>query len=106
MIDDKQLRAKLAKIQALFRVAGSPREKTSAAADMDRLQHRLSDSDGDDEPEIELKLSLPNMWSGRLFMALCGKHDLNPYRYAWQRRTAVMVRVQKRLTVSARPLSN
>ena len=96
MVDDEELRAKLAKVEALFREAAGPGERAAAAAAMDRLQGRLGSSDGDREPEVELKFSLPDMWSVRLFIAVCRKHGVRPYRYARQRRTTVMVRAPER----------
>ena len=95
MVDDEELRAKLAKVEALFRGAGSPGERAAAAAAMGRLQGRLGGSDGDREPEVELKFSLPDMWSVRLFIAVCRKRGVCPYRYARQRRTTVMVRARE-----------
>ncbi len=89
-----ELRAKLAKVEALFRGAGSPGERAAAAA-MGRLQGRLGESDRHREPEVELKFSLPDMWSVRLFIAFCRKHGVRPYRYASQRRTTVMVRARE-----------
>ena len=97
MIEDKELRVKLAKVEALFRGTGSPGEKAAAAAAMDRLQGRLGGSDGDGDPEIEMKFSLPDMWSVRLFISVCRKHGVHPYRYARQQRTTVMVRTRERL---------
>ena len=44
MIDDEALRAKLAKVEALFRRAGSPGERAAAEAAMGRLQDRLGGS--------------------------------------------------------------
>ena len=96
MINDEELRAKLAKVEALFREAAGPGERAAAAAAMDRLQGRLGTSDGDREPEVELKLSLPDMWSVRLFIAVCRKHGVHPFRYARQHRTTVMVRARER----------
>ena len=96
MVDDEELRAKLAKVQALFQDAGSPGERAAAAAAMDRLHDRLGTPDGNREPEVELQYSLPDMWSVRLFIAICRKHGVHPYRYARQRRTTVMVRARER----------
>ena len=62
---------------------------------MGRLKGRLDDSDRDREPEVELKFSLPDMWSVRLFIAVCRKHGVRPYRYARQRRTTVMVHARE-----------
>ena len=98
MVDDEELRAKLAKVEALFRGAAGPGERAAAAAAaaMDRLQGRLGTSDGDREPEVELKFSLPDMWSVRLFIAVRRKHGVHPFRYARQHRTTVMVRARER----------
>ena len=90
MADDREFREKLAKVEALFRRAGSPGERAAAGAAMDRLRGRLG------EPEVELRFSLPDIWSVRLFVAICRKHGLHPYRYARQRRTTVMVRARER----------
>lgn len=38
---------------------------------------------------------MPDEWSRRLFLALCRRYGLNPYRYHRQRRTTVMVRVPR-----------
>ena len=95
-VDDGELRAKLAKVEALFRKAGSPGERAAAQAAMDRLHDRLGTPDGNAEPEVELQYSLPDMWSVRLFIAICRKHGVHPYRYARQRRTTVMVRARER----------
>ena len=96
MVGDEELRAKPAKVEALFRGAAGPGERAAAAAAMDRLQGRLDGPDGNYEPEVELKFSLPDMWSVRLFIAVCRKHGVHPYRYARQRRTTVMVRARER----------
>ena len=95
-VDDAELRAKLAKVEALFRQSGSPGERAAARAAMDRLHDRLGTPGGDAEPEVELQYSLPDMWSVRLFIAICRKHGVDPYRYARQRRTTVMVRARER----------
>jgi len=47
------------------------------------------------EPETELQYILPDVWAVRVFVALCRKHDVKPYRYPRQRRTTVMVRARK-----------
>lgn len=97
MVNDEQLRAKLAKVEALFRRAGSPGERAAAGAAMERLQGRLGASDSKQpEPEVELQFSLPDTWSVSLFVAVCRKHGVRPYRYRRQRRTSVVVRTVER----------
>lgn len=98
MAGDGALRAKLAKVEALFRRAGSAGERAAAGAAMDRLHARLDSSrERKREPEVELKLSLPDVWSVSLLVAVCRKHGIKPYRYARQRRTTVMVRARERV---------
>ena len=96
MVDDEELRAKLAKVEALFRRAGSPGERAAAGAAMDRLQARLGASESKREPEVGLQFSLPDTWSVSLFVAVCRKHGVRPYRYRRQRRTSVVVRARER----------
>ena len=96
MRDDRQLREKLAKLEALFRRAGTPGERTAAGAAIERLQGRLPDPGAAPEPEVELQYSLPDAWCVDLFCAVCRKHGVRPYSYKRQRRTTVMVRVRER----------
>ncbi len=96
MLGDEKLRERLAKVEALFRQAGSLGEQAAAGAAMERLRGRLGNADEDGGPETELQFSLPDMWSVRLFVAVCRKHGLRPFRYARQRRTTVMVRARER----------
>ena len=95
MSEDREMRAKLAKLEALFRRACSVGEKSAAGAAIERLQGRLADSVDLSDPEVEVRFSLPDMWSVQLFCALCRKHGVRPYRYRRQRRTSVMVRIRE-----------
>ena len=96
MSDDRDIREKLAKLEALFARGATAGERAAAGAARDRLQAKLSlDANDDGEPEIELQYSLPDVWSVRIFVALCRKHGIRPYRYPRQRRTTVMVRVRQ-----------
>ena len=95
MVDDGELREKLARVEALLRRAGSPGERAAAGAAMDRLHGRLQGRNRDQGPETELQFSLPDAWSVRLFVAVCRKHGLRPFRHARQRRTTVMVRARE-----------
>jgi hypothetical protein len=86
---DERLRERLAKLEALFARAGTAGERAAAGAAIERVGGQRP------EPEVELKLSLPDPWTVRLFVAVCRKHGVRPYRYPRQRRTTVMVRVQE-----------
>ena len=96
MYGDRELRAKLAKLEALFRRAGSLGEKSAAGAAIERLQGRLAGAGRQQEPEVELRYSFPDLWSVDLFCAVCRKHGVRPFRYKRQRHTTVMVRVRER----------
>ncbi len=95
MGEDHDLMAKLAKLEALFRRAGSPGERSAAGAAIERLQGRLTGSGQMPEPEVESQHSLPDVWCVKLFCAVCRKHGVRPFRYKRQRRTTVMVRVRE-----------
>lgn len=87
---------RLAKLEALFARSATAGERAAAGAAIDRLQMRLDRERREAEaPEIELQFSLPDFWSLRLFIAICRKHGVRPYRYPRQRRTTIVVRVRK-----------
>ena len=94
MNDEDELRLKLRKIEALFAGAGTVGERLAAEAARERVKARLADVQRHDKP-IEMKFSLGNTWSRRLFLALCRRYGLKPYRKYRQRYTTVMVRVPR-----------
>lgn len=96
MQGSKEIAERLAKLEALFARGATEGERAAAGAAMERLQARLDlgKSTTRAEPETELQYSLPDVWALRLFIALCRKAGVRPYRYARQRRTTVMVRVR------------
>jgi hypothetical protein len=51
---------------------------------------------GRQDPSIEMQFSMPDQWSRHLFLALCRRYGMRPYRYYRQRRNTVMVRAPKR----------
>jgi hypothetical protein len=92
MSDESQLREKLRKIEALFAGAGTAGERLAAEAALERIRARLAEFERQDRP-IEMQFSLPDQWSRRLFVALCRRYGLAPYRKYRQRVTTVMLRV-------------
>ncbi len=94
MTAEAQLLEKLRKIEALFAGAGSPGERNAAEAALERVRARLAELQRSD-PEIEMQFSLQDQWSRRLFLALCRRYGLKPYRLYRQRMTTVMLRVPK-----------
>jgi hypothetical protein len=89
---EAHLREKLRKIEALFAGAGTVGERIAAEAALERVRARLAELERRD-PAIEMQFSLPDQWSRRLFLALCRRYGLKPYRLYRQRLTTVMLRV-------------
>ncbi len=92
---ESQLREKLRKIEALFAGAGTEGERLAAEAALERVRERLKEF-GRQDPSIEMKFSMPDQWSRHLFLALCRRYGMKPYRYYRQRRNTVMLRGPKR----------
>lgn len=92
--DEADLREKLRKIEALFAGAGTHGERIAAEAALDRVRARLAELRRRDPP-IEVQFSLADQWSRSLFLALCRRYGLEPYRLYRQRLTTVMLRVPR-----------
>ncbi len=90
-MDDRELRDKLRKIEALFAGAATPGERAAAGAAAERIRDRLKQLGGT-ERAVEMTFSLRNPWSHRLFVALCRRYGLQAYRYRRMRYTTVCVR--------------
>ena len=93
MRQQEDIREKLEKLEALFARGATEGERTAAGAALDRLNSRFDT--GAQEEKVEFQYSLPDVWAVKIFVALCRKHGVQPYRYSRQRRTTVMVNVQK-----------
>jgi hypothetical protein len=91
---ESQLRDKLRKIEALFASAGTTGERPAAEAALERVHARLAEL-GRRDPPVEMQFSMPDQWSRHLFLALCRRYGLQPYRLYRQRRNTVMVKAPK-----------
>ena len=96
MAIEDQLRERLRKVEALFFGAATAGERDAAGAAADRLRAKLDEAARRDPP-IEMKFTMPDQWSTRLFMALCRRYGFKPFRYLRQRTTTVMVKAPPRL---------
>ncbi len=94
MAIEAELREKLRKIETLFAGAGTAGEREAAEAALRRVQARLAELERVDPP-VEMQFSMPDQWSRRLFVALCRRYGLKPYRYRRQRLTTVVLRVPR-----------
>jgi hypothetical protein len=95
MATQSQLREKLRKIEALFSGGATAGERGAAEAALERVRAKLVELE-QQEPSIELQFSIPDRWSRHLFIALCRRYRIEPYRYPRQRRTTIMVRAPRR----------
>ena len=94
MITERELREKLRKITALFEGAATAGERSAAAAAIERVKKALAGFQQTEQP-VEMQFSMADLWQRRLFMALCRRYGLEPYRYRRQRYTTVLVRAPK-----------
>jgi hypothetical protein len=94
MSGELHLREKLRKIEALFAGAGTAGERDAAEAALHRVRARLVELERKDLP-VEMQFSLGDQWSRKLFLALCRRYGLKPYRLYRQRVTTVMLRVPR-----------
>lgn len=94
MTTEQELRGKLRKIAALFEGATTAGERVAAAAAIERVRAALSAAEKT-EQSVEFSFRLPDRWNRRLFLALCRRYGLRPYRYQRQRHSTVVVRVPK-----------
>jgi hypothetical protein len=90
----EDLRLKLRKIEALFEGVGTIGERDAASEAIGRIKAKLTQT-VETAPPLEYTFNFSDRWSKQLFMALCRRYALSPYRYARQRYTTVMVRVSK-----------
>jgi len=94
MTAERTLRDKLHKIEALFAGAATPGERTAAGAAADRIRKRLDEAAGS-EKSIELKFSIPDVWSRQLFVALCRRYGLRPFRQRRMHRQTIMIKAPR-----------
>jgi len=92
--DEQQLREKLRKITALFEAAATSGERQAAAAAIERLRRSL-DAAVKTQPLPDTNFRMADQWQRRLFLALCRRYGLQPYRYKGQRHTTVVLRAPR-----------
>ncbi len=94
MTPEQSLREKLRKIEALFAGAATEGEKVAAGAAAERIRDRLGQA-ADKEKEIEVKFSISDLWPRQLFVALCRRYGLRPFRYRRMQRQTIIIRAPK-----------
>ena len=94
MTPEQALRDKLRKIEALFAGAATDGERVAAGAAAERIRERLGQAT-DKEKSIEVKFSIPDIWSRQLFLALSRRYGLRPFRYRRMHRQSIIVKAPK-----------
>lgn len=93
-MNEKKLTEKLKRIEALFAGATTDGERDAAFNALQKIRDRLNEIKREDPP-VEYKFSMADIWSRKLFLALLRRYDIKPYRYYRQRYTTVMARIPK-----------
>lgn len=91
MTSEERLREKLHKIEALYAGATTAGEKSAAGAAAERIRRQFESASKTEQAE-EFKFSIPDPWSRQLFIALCRRYGVKPFRYSRMHRQTVMVR--------------
>lgn len=78
---------KIRKVEALYSGTDSIGEKQAALGALVRLQSQLG---AVPEKEEEFQVSMPDPWKRQLFLALCRRHGVEPFRRYRQRYSTVM----------------
>jgi hypothetical protein len=85
---------KLRKIEALHAGTTVAGEKEAARRAAERIRARLAELRGRDQ-DVELHYRLPDPWKRMLFVALCRRYGLKPFREPGRRHTTVQLRAPK-----------
>ncbi len=94
-MDEQNLIEKLRKVEALYAGAVTVGERVAAENARERILKRLHVLQNQD-PAIEFRFSMSDMWARKLFVGLLRRYNLKPYRYHGQRYTTVMTRVPRK----------
>ena len=91
MESEDRFREKLRKIEALYAGAATPGEKAAAGAAAERIRQQLKTAN-QKEPSEEVRFSIPDPWARQLFIALCRRYGVKPFRYPRMRQQTVAIR--------------
>src|SRR3546814_6578286 len=94
MISEDQLREKLRKIEALYAGAKTDGEKSAAGAAAERIRVKFENASKQERAE-EFKFSITDPWSRQLFIALCRRYGIKPFRYTRMHRQTVIIRSEE-----------
>lgn len=93
-MDEERLIEKLRLIEELFAGAATDGERVAADRARQRILERLKAWERE-EPPVEYRFSMGDLWSRKVFVALLRRYGIRPYRYRGQRYTTVMALVSR-----------
>ncbi len=85
---------KLRKLEALHAGTKVDGEREAARRAAERIRARLAELRGREE-DVELLYRLPDPWTRKLFIALCRRYGLKPFRERGRRSSTIQVRAPK-----------
>ena len=85
---------KLRKIEALHAGTKVDGEREAARRAAERIRARLAELRGREREEL-MRYSLADPWKRKLFLALCRRYGLRPYREPGRRYSTVLLRVPR-----------
>ncbi len=94
-MDEARLIEKLKTIETIFAESSFEGERVAAERAKQRIMERLKKWAREDPP-VEFKFSLGDMWARKVFLTLLRRYGISPYRYSGQRYTTVMAKLPKR----------
>ena len=94
MLLEGTLLEKLRKIEALHAGTKVDGEREAARRAAERIRARLAELQSRERDTL-FRYSLPDPWKRKLFVALCRRYGLKPYRESGQRYSTVLVRLPK-----------
>ncbi len=94
-MNESQLVDKLRRVESLFAGATTEGERIAAGLARERILERLRGWERE-EPPVEYRFSMTDMWARKVFVALLRRYGIRPYRYSRQRHTTVMAQVSSR----------
>jgi hypothetical protein len=94
MSTESFLRDKLRKIEALFAGGATAGERAAAGAAAERIRARLDTAAKTEQP-TEIRFSINDAWSRQLFLALCRRYGIRPYRYPRMQRQTLIVKAPR-----------
>ena len=94
-MNEQKLIDKLRLIERLAAGATTKGEEVAAELAKERILERLRRLEKEDPP-VEYRFSMVDMWSRKVFVALLRRYGIKPYRYHRQRHTTVMALLSKK----------